>query len=178
MTPERGITPDNDRTARAELYRNTRRDFIDKLNVTRQIEWLFNGALWAGLVASPYFVGGHVDLATVSRCVLAGIASLVAAMHCALWMWPMKSSQVRDQGYARIYLWLMHLALEGRDMEALGDERQRGKGFGEINGRLPSPPHNVLWVMFGDWAWTLLATVLTWILAFGALLVLKCAWKP
>lgn len=45
---------------RAQIYEALHRDFLDRFNTTRRIEWIVNGGLWTAIIlAGPCPSGWH-----------------------------------------------------------------------------------------------------------------------
>ena len=111
-------TPDKNGIQRAEIYQQIHKDYLDRYNSTRQIEWIVNGALWAGIVIVGGQIAGHVDLYhkfTGWEVVVLGVIG--GLLHYALWMYPIQSSENADNNMIEKYLKLTHLALRGSDLE-------------------------------------------------------------
>lgn len=180
-TPDQPAAAALDATAveRAKIYRELHRDHLDSLNATRHIEWIVNGALWAGVVLVAGQVAGHVDLSWLRwrQIVWAGFGAGV--LHYLLWMYPIQSSENADGEMAREHLQLTHLALRGRD---LGSRAERAAAIGEIGNSLPTRTNTSIYRRFGSWflrgwlsgyEWALIECGTTAMLVCGVLAFLK-----
>jgi hypothetical protein len=138
-----------DAAERAQVYVSLRDSFQRRRESTRRIEWLVNGALWAGILLAA--IKAPTDAACLIRaaspCVIFLIVITVGLAHWLLWMWPMHSSQSYARTCADAYMVLALDALHGgRDAELLQKWRNRTTAPRpeEIRNQLPQPADTLL----------------------------------
>jgi hypothetical protein len=173
---------DNDfpsRAERAAIYRELHRDYLDRFNATRQIEWIVNGALWAGIVLVGGQLADHVEVRNWPCCsiLLAGLAA--GAIHFFVWMYPIQYSENADIGLIRTYRKYAHSELGDR-VETVSEEfgnhpsalRKFAKSIPEREDK------NLLNTLFGKMAWPIVECATTSILIWTVLFFLKFVeWK-
>ena len=110
------MSTDSNRLQRAQVYQEIHKACLETRDATRQIEWLINGALWAGIVVAAGHVAGHVDLAWLGwwHILTAGVVG--GCLHFVLWQYWIESSELKDLELARLNLELAYVALEGRGL--------------------------------------------------------------
>ena len=161
---------------RAQVYQALHRDYLDRFNSTRRIEWIVNGGLWTAIILGAATLRGHVRLDQVSVCAIAATAVGTGALHLLLWMLPIQISEDIDQRRADQYRCLTHLALTDRDLDVPGDPQERAALFLDLQREIPNPgwlPQRSFGLRFGGALWTATECVTTIVLVLFTLLFLK-----
>lgn len=100
--------------SRAAIYRELHRDYLDQFNATRQIEWLINGALWAGIILAGGYLIDRITLIGSPWWIWPLAPSVAFVLHFLLWMYPIQFSENRSAALAEAYQALVHRELNGR----------------------------------------------------------------
>jgi len=160
------------------LYRELHRDFLDRNNATRNIEWIVNGALWAGIVLVAGQIANHVDIGNWSwyAILLAGI--VLGILHFLLWMYPIQCSENADGFLAHRYRIYTHLALLDEDLKLPKEDEAREKRLQSFQESLPNrEDENWYKKSFGNkgekFGWAIVECATTTILICGVLFFLK-----
>lgn len=173
-SPPTPISPSD----RAQIYEALHRDFLDRFNTTRRIEWIVNGGLWTAIILAGPTLSGRVNLSQTPLCAIVGLALLAGILHLVLWMLPIQMSQDIDQRKADDYRCLVHLALSGRDLDVPVEPEQRAALFRSLQREIPNPtwiPQLSLGLRFGGALWTATQCVTTIVVALFTLLFLRYA---
>ena len=123
---------------RAAIYRELHRDYLDRFNATRRIEWIVNGGLWAGILLVGGRLAGHLDTIFLSWPEIVGASIAVGFMHFILWMLPIARSESADVALANEYRIYTHLALTGEDLTLSHDRSERSTALANAENRFPS----------------------------------------
>lgn len=158
----------------AMLYQAFHRDYIDRFNATRRIEWIINGALWGGIIVAGGYLAGRVNAAEWPTLTPLLTALRIGLTHFFFWMIPIQASENRDMKVARQYRVLAHLALNGEEDLVPSDEAEREAFFEQNARRFPRADDTVIYGLWPrGYIWSVIESATTFILVLAVSLFLR-----
>jgi hypothetical protein len=163
------------RVDRAAIYRELHRDYLDQFNATRQIEWLINGALWAGILLAGSQLMGRITLAGRPWWIWFAVPSVAFLLHFLMWMYPIQFSENRSASVAEAYRARVHRELDT-------DATEAGVGEIPVGATLPEPGDNVFFrtvdallrrVGLSGMSWAVWESVITALLVLLVMMFLR-----
>ncbi len=163
---------------RAQLYRELHRDFIDRFNKTRDIEWIINAALWTAIIFVGYGLYGHVSTGSIPWWLFFVLPPVAWLVHFGLWMFAIQTEEDIDQHRAEGYRVLVHLALEDQDLAVLHKSPKELQATLEDSVKnLPDHPYRARFQepirFYGGIRWSIIECAVTAVLILVVILLLE-----